>query len=360
MNRMAMRRWFIRLGMSASCVFGPQLTEIRNAVAQDEVADVAEVVMQPVQGFDVYPNTGSPEVIESVRQRHTVYVQRMIAELDRVCHLDDEQRKKLTVAGKGVVEEIIANLRKSMEPPVPADPAEEAPQPVAGGINLEAVEARIDLNGVNQQLAVRRRFRGQAELVVNLLDVGGPFQPHQSLPVDDNKLWQETVDELLTAEQRTRLADFVNRRLNRQRIAYRQRVLDAMEQVWWLSDEQAEDVAALIGKSLPDAAKIDVNEMSVASELTAKSAYAGPQDVMQYLQDLHDNGLVAILAESQVENWEIDRQQIVAMLQSNAQVRVWNAWQGPVPMAVPAAQFIPALPLVPAAPVVVPEPGVAQ
>ena len=256
-----------------------------SVVACTERIANAQFEFEVMDGFAA--NTGANQ-----KQQYEQHLDLRIDELHRVCELNDAQLRKLKTASKGAVIHAMNDWKKKqqavrnrgirmfnairLQPPVAvaAEAVEAVPAPAAEAVPAPAEDAadkpvKVEPEPAEEKPAdddnddpfadalpvpamAAQGFRIVAPAINQAVNLDS-MSPFGGAAVEQQEIWQHTVDTVLTAEQKTKLSEAVAARMAYFRESHVRNQVALLDHSLRLSPTQREQVAKIIDGLAADA-----------------------------------------------------------------------------------------------------------
>jgi hypothetical protein len=307
--------------------------------------DVAQFIQLEPDHDHNHDHDHHQQVLESQKARFKRHLAVRIADLKRVCDLDDKQTKKLEVASKGAVEEGMKQFvqrfpqlklqAQPVPPPAAAGGGFGFPQPIQRAVGqlrvavappadvpVEAdVEAQIDVEPVDEQnpnlvplpqidiAPVAEAIPAQVLVAPQLV----PAQPlgiwnvnvHHDFQMEPSEaantvIWRNAVQRVLTDSQREAYRNAQTERRLFKRKTIVDRVVASVDRRLFLSDQQRKDLAEVINDTVAE----NLDNMVPHGGFTSDATVAA-----QVVGQVPREKLKGVLDPAQIESWS-DVQQV--------------------------------------------------
>lgn len=301
-----------------------------SATAFPQAGQVVRFLVDDVQVMDMNPF--QQQLAQQAKQQERQYQQYMsitIDNIDRLCKLDEDQKKKLAIASKGAIDRTMDKWKKQMaqmqgqiqwgggmmaaegllvEDVALPEVAEEAkaedppadvaiPQPAIP----EPVQVEVQIAQENIGIAIAQ----DVQMVGPAIAFNGPFggvamDVNQTSTVANETLWTKTVAKVLTEEQKaTFKAAEEKRRLFRRQVAV-DAVVSKIDAELVLSEEQRTQVTELVNKAVGH--QFSVQENGLNTDYSHSNG-------MTAIQRIPKAQMAKLLSKTQMARWNEFRRQ---------------------------------------------------
>ena len=253
------------------------------------------------QGFEIE----DPEQIEKQREQEfkselgqyrkqaTRQMKMRIAEMDRICDLDDKQIVKLKLASKGAVESAAGKMSKLIKQ-MQMGFMGEAELPAVDPENEEDTDKPDKDRNANED-EDEGEDEGDADQKQGVMFMVDPFSQQLPDPVK-TKIWKTNVAKVLSKVQQKKYGDHVARRAKFKREASVKNFVASVDEVLLLSDEQRSQLLKYADK----------NHGDLLIKFGGEIYLGGPfgLGIGELPKTKADEKLKSILNKSQLEIWE--------------------------------------------------------
>ncbi len=209
-----------------------------------------------------------------------------LADISLACQLDDSQRKKLEVAAKGAVNTYMKSVVKQL--------VRTAKQ---GNFDFEPdnppIEDKVD-DEENEDVV-------QARLINRFVVFGGPIGTKQATPIEQEKIWQTSIEKTLTLEQVEKLSAWEQERDHLNRAAAVNHLIARADLSLLLNSDQREKLKAWIDETYGEklVANLGQNPNRPRRVVRLGNQAGGELNPLQKTK----SAVAAILNESQQKIW---------------------------------------------------------
>lgn len=302
--------------------------------------------LMAVQGGAIDINAALKQQLEQQKKNWHQEMQVLIADVDRVCQLSEEQKAKLGVAAKGAVEKCFAVAKKQSEQMF-------AMMGDAGGADIEVVadeEKADEVGQADENVDEQKGQEAQAgivqggggQVVIQRAGIAGraaAIQIAGNLPVmaggevttpANQEIWTKTMNSVLTEDQTTRYGAVVDARKKHQAEAKQAAFLANVDSKLLLATDQTAKLKSLLDQYYGG---VDYDNQGINFRFAGALPAEGTDDFAKEL--------ATVLTEPQLGLWQENFQSALDF----AKMRLGQPGAGGVFRAIPA------MPLAPAAPV---------